>query len=643
MLFNKKTDSALKKSIKSLSFFVLEKSLKSDFFLLLLYDTTMLRTHNCWSLTAKNLWEKVLLSGWVNKTRNLGGMTFIDLRDRYGITQITFDPSLANFELPEIKSEYVLQVEGEVILRPNNMVNTDMITGEVEIKPTNIQVFSSCRELPFSVDHENPVGEDLRLEYRYLDLRRKTMKENAIARHKIYMETMHFFDQKDFLHLETPTFVKNTPEWSREYVVPARFEPGKFFVLPQSPQQFKQMLMVAGFDKYFQIARCYRDEDPRWDRQPEFTQVDFELSFVEQKDIMELIEEYFIHLTRKFYPNKKIKSEPFPVLTWQTAMDLYGIDKPELRVENFTFHEVTTWAKKSDFTVFQQAACVKALVLPKEMGRSEVEKKYESLAKSFWSKGMPWLCLSKEDGIKGSIAKFFDATAIEELKNLTGATEGTTIIFQADTWLKACEYLGKLRLEAIKQLDLLKGKEDELAFCFVVDMPLFEEGDDGELGATHHPFTNPTQADIPFVKELGTKLANGGKMTEEERAQLLEVKSDTYDIVLNGYELGGGSIRIHDAELQHAIFALLGLNEDQIQKRFWHLLKCFSYGVPPHGGCAFGLDRIVMLYQNMENIREVILFPKNQKYRDLMLNAPSDIDANLLTELGLSILPEEKN
>lgn len=363
------------------------------------------------------------------------------------------------------------------------------------------------------------------------------MKENALARHRIYMETMQFFDQRDFLHLETPTFVKNTPEGSREYVVPARFEPGKFFVLPQSPQQHKQMLMVAGFDKYFQIARCYRDEDPRGDRQPEFTQVDFELSFVEQQDIMDLIEEYFMHLSRKFYPNKKIKSEPFPVLTRETAMNLYGIDKPELRVENFEFKELTDRGKKSDFAVFQQAECIKALVLPKELGRSEVEKKFESYVKSLGSAGMPWLCLTQNEGVKGSVAKFFDENAIAELKKLTGATDGTTIIFQAGPWLKTCEYLGKLRLEAIKQLDLLKGKEEELAFCFVVDMPLFEEGDDRELGSTHHPFTKPTNADIPFVKMLGAKVAKGESLTPEEKKQLLSVKSDSYDIVLNGYEL----------------------------------------------------------------------------------------------------------
>ena len=601
----------------------------------------MYRTHTCWELTKAQLGSEVILAGWVNKTRNLGGMTFIDLRDRYGIMQITCDPSKMNFELPEIKSEYVLRVYGKVIARPESMINKEMVTGEVELEPTKIEVLASCKELPFSVDHENAVGEDMRLEYRYLDLRRKTMKDNTIMRHKLYMETMKFFDEKGFLHLETPTFIKNTPEGSREFVVPARFEPGKFFVLPQSPQQHKQMLMVAGFDKYYQMARCYRDEDPRGDRQPEFTQVDFELSFVEQQDILELMEEYCKLLAKKYYPNRPIKADPFPVLTWKEAMDTYGIDKPELRVENVKLLELTDWAKKSEFSLFQNSACIKGMIVPKEMGRSELEKKYESFIKNKGSKALPCLCFTKSEGIKGSIAKFFSESALEELKTLTGIQEGETIFFQADTWLNACNYMGMLRNEVIKELELTKGKEEELAFCFVVDMPLFEEGDDGELGATHHPFTTPTKADIPFVKELGKKLSEGGAMTEEERARLLEVKSDSYDMVLNGYELGGGSIRIHDSELQHAIFALLGLSEAQIQIRFGHLLKCFQYGVPPHGGCAFGFDRIVMLFQKMENIREVIIFPKNQKYRDLMLNAPSEIDHDLLHSLALEITKKE--
>ena len=602
----------------------------------------MLRTHTCWELNSTHLWQEVTLTGWVNKARNLWWMTFIDLRDRYGITQVTFDPSKAGFELPEIKAEYVLRIKWKVISRPADMINKDMATWEVEIEPSSIEVLSTCAELPFSVDHENAVWEDLRLEYRYLDLRRKTMKDNVIMRHKLFLETMNFFDQKGFLHLETPTFMKNTPEGSREFVVPARFEPGKFFVLPQSPQQHKQMLMVAGFDKYYQMARCYRDEDPRWDRQPEFTQVDFELSFVEQQDILDLVEEYFLHITKKYYPQKTIKEEPFPVLTWEESMNKYWIDKPELRVENMEFIELTDWAKKSDFSVFKEAKCVKAIVLPKAMWRSEVEKKFDAYIKSYGSKGLPWLALT-EEGVKWSIAKFFDENAIAELRKIANIEwNDKTILFQADEWERCCTLLWMLRLQAIKELDLLKGKEDELGFSFVVDMPLFEVGDDGSLGSTHHPFTKPKDEDIPFVKELGKKLSEGGKMTEEEREKLLQVKSDSYDITLNGYELGGGSIRIHDRELQHAIFAILWLTEEQIQVRFGHLLKCFKYGVPPHGGCAFWFDRIVMLYQNMENIREVIIFPKNQKYRDVMLSAPSEIDDDLLNSLGIAIVKKDE-
>ena len=601
----------------------------------------MLRTHTCWELNSSHLWETVTLTGWVNKARNLWGMTFIDLRDRYWITQVTFDPSKAWFELPEIKAEYVLRITWKVISRPENMINKDMATWEIEIEPTTIEVLSSCAELPFSIDHENAVWEDLRLEYRYLDLRRKTMKENVIMRHKLFLETMNFFDWKGFLHLETPTFMKNTPEGSREFVVPARFEPGKFFVLPQSPQQHKQMLMVAGFDKYYQMARCYRDEDPRWDRQPEFTQVDFELSFVEQQDILDLVEEYFLHITKKYYPQKTIKQEPFPVLTREESMNKYGIDKPELRVKNMEFVEFTDWAKATEFSLFKEANTVKAIVLPKALGRSEVEKKYECYIKSYWSKALPRLAFTQE-WVKGSIAKFCDEKAIEELKKIANITsDDVTILFQADEREKCCTLLWMLRLQAIKELNLLEGKENELGFSFVVDMPLFEVWDDGSLGSTHHPFTKPKDEDIPFVKELWKKLSEWGKMTEEERERLLKVKSDSYDITLNGYELWGWSIRIHDRELQHAIFAILWLNEEQIQVRFGHLLKCFKYGVPPHGGCAFGFDRIIMLYQNMENIREVIIFPKNQKYRDVMLNAPSEIDDDLLHSLWIDIMKEE--
>ncbi len=610
----------------------------------------MFRTHTCWELTSKNIWEEVILSWRVNKNRNLWWLNFIDLRDRYGITQITIDPDNTELKnnasdlewlLRDIKSEYVLKISWKVSPRPDNMVNKNMITWEIEIIPVNIEILSICKELPFPIDHGTPVWEDIRLEYRYLDLRREKMKDNVIMRHKLYIETMKFFNEKGFLHLETPTFIKNTPEGSREFVVPARFEPGKFFVLPQSPQQHKQMLMVAWFDKYYQMARCYRDEDPRGDRQPEFTQVDFELSFVEQQDILDLMEEYCKLLAKKYYSARPIKADPFPVLTWENAMNTYGIDKPELRVENVKLIELTDRAKKSEFWIFQEAECIKGIVVPKEMGRSEIEKKYEGFIKNKGSKALPWLCFTTTEGIKGSIAKFFSETDLQELKTLTGIKEWETIFFQADTWLNACNYLGMLRNELIKKLELTKGKEDELAFCFIVDMPLFEEGDDGELWSTHHPFTTPSKADIPFIKELGKKLSEGGKMSKEEKTHLLNIKSDTYDMILNGYELGGGSIRIHDSELQHAIFSLLGLSDQQIQVRFGHLLKCFEYWVPPHGGCAFGFDRIVMLFQKMENIREVIAFPKNQKYRDLMLNAPSEIDDDLLNSLWLEIIDKK--
>jgi len=567
-------------------------------------------------------------------------MTFIDLRDRYGITQVTVDPAKLNLTLPEIKSEYVLQITGEVIARPENMINKDMSTGDIEIYPSEVKVLSVCKDLPFSIDHENPVGEEIRLEHRYLDLRRQGLKNTIINRHKLYMETMKIFDEKEFLHLETPTFIKNTPEGSREFVVPARFEPGRFFVLPQSPQQHKQMLMVAGFDKYFQLARCYRDEDPRGDRQPEFTQVDFELSFVEQQDILDIIHDYFVHITNTLYPNKTIIAEPFPVLTRYDAMNLYGSDKPELRTEAMQFVELTDWAKTSEFGVFKSAETIKGIVVPKEMGRSEIEKNYEAYIKWYGSKWLSYLSFGV-DWVKWSIAKFFDEAKIAELKQLANIQEGDTIFFQADNRHNVVVRLWMLRNKFIADLKLLEGKENELSFAFVVDFPLFEIGDDGSLWATHHPFTKPKDEDIPFVKELGQKIAKWGKLSDEELQKLLSIKADCYDIIINGNEAGGGSIRIHDTALQSSIFSLLWLNEQQIQNRFWHLLKCFEYGVPPHGWCAFGFDRIVMIYQNVENIREVIIFPKNQKYRDLMLNAPSEIDEELLTDLWLKIIEKK--
>lgn len=606
----------------------------------------MFRTNTCGELTWKNIWQIVTISGRVNKNRNLWWLTFIDLRDRYGITQITIDPdnqelknNVSNIDdlLHEIKSEYVLKVTWKVSPRPDNMVNKNMITWEIEIIPSKIEILSKCKELPFPVDHESPVWEDIRLEYRYLDLRRESMKQNLIVRHQAFCETMKFFDKEWFLHIETPCFVKNTPEWSREFVVPARFEPGKFFVLPQSPQQQKQMLMVAWVDKYYQIARCFRDEDPRWDRQPEFTQIDFEMSFIEQKDVLDIMERLYKYLIDKIYPNRIDSSKPFLVETWDYLMDNFGSDKPELRTREFWFIELTDRAKSTDFSVFNQAKCVKAIKVNKTLSRAEADK-YDAYLKQYWSKWLARLA-NTEEWLKWSIAKFISDENLSKLWD--NLPKNTTLLFQAWTRDDVVKYLWMLRNQLISNFELLKWKEDELHCSFIVDFPLFELNNEWELVAVHHPFTKPKDEDIPFVKELWKKLSAWWTMTEEDKEKLLWIRADCYDMIINGCEAGWWSIRIHDEELQHAIFAILWLSESQIQDRFGHLLKCFEYWVPPHGGCAFGLDRLVMLLQKTENIREVIAFPKNQKYHDPLLNCPSSVDPKILSELWISVIAQE--
>lgn len=592
----------------------------------------MLRTHTCWELTAKHIGQEVLVMGRVNKIRNLGGMTFIDLRDRYGITQI-----LSNNNDQDIKSEYVVKVTAKVVARPDNMINKDMITGEIELHPSNIEIISTCAELPFSIDHENAVGEEIRLQYRYLDLRRESARKMLEMRSKLSTETLNFFVKKDFLNIETPSLIKNTPEGSREYIVPSRQEPGNFYVLPQSPQQLKQMLMVAGVDKYIQIARCFRDEDPRGDRQPEFTQVDFEMSFVEEKDILDITQEYFIHISEKLYPNKKIKRTPFPHITRKDAMSKYGSDKPELRTKDLHIIDVNSRAHNTEFGVFKNAESVQCIVAPEEYSRWIIEKELEPVIKENGGKWLAYLILN-EEWPRGGIAKFFTKEQIEQLKEITGAKTGETILFQASTRTETVELLWALRIKLLKKHNLLVWLEDELAFAFIVDFPLFELNDEWNLSAVHHAFTKPKDKYIPRIKELWVKLRAGEKITAEDKAKLLDIEADCYDIIVNGYELGGGSIRIHDRELQDAIFAILGITVQQTQERFGHLLKAFEYWVPPHGGCAFGFDRIVMIYQNMPNIREVIPFPKNQKMQDLMLHAPSAIDATLLDELQLKVI-----
>ena len=607
----------------------------------------MFRSHTCGELTWKNIWEIVTLSWRVNKNRNLWWLNFIDLRDRYWITQVTVNPDNQELKnnipdldnlLREIKSEYVVRVVWKVSPRPDDMVNKNMVTWEVEIIPTNIEILSTCKELPFPVDHDTAVWEDMRLEYRYLDLRKEKMRENLVVRHKIYTETLKFFDKEWFLHVETPCFVKNTPEWSREFVVPARFEPGKFFVLPQSPQQQKQMLMVAWIDKYIQIARCFRDEDPRWDRQPEFTQIDYEMSFIEQSDILDVTERFMKHLIDNICPSRNDTSKAFPMNTWDYLMDNYWSDKPELRTTDFWFHELTERAKSTDFSIFQQAKCVKAIQVKKALSRAEADK-YDTYLKQYGSKGLARLANTAE-WLKWSIAKFISEDAQKRLWDLLPMD--STLLFQAGTRDDVVKYLWMLRNQLIQHFESLKWKEDELNCSYIVDFPLFEISNEWELVSVHHPFTKPKDEYIPFVKELWKKISEWWTMTEEEKEKLLAVRADCYDLIINGCEAWWWSIRIHDRELQHAIFAILWLTEKQIQDRFGHLLKCFEYWVPPHGWLALGLDRMVMLFQKTDNIREVIAFPKNQKYRDLMIDAPSEVDPKILWELGISVIENKK-
>lgn len=599
----------------------------------------MYRTHTCGELTKASAGQEVTLAGWANRVRNLWGLTFIDLRDRYGITQITIDPQ-SNFtcewgKLEDIKSEFVLQIIGKVVARPDNMVNHDMTTWEIEINPTSVKILSSCAELPFTIDNENAVGEETRLEYRYLDLRRKSLRETMMARDALFCNTVSFFHNRNFAYFETPCFTKNTPEWSREFVVPARFDQGKFFVLPQSPQQYKQMLMVAWYDRYIQIARCFRDEDPRGDRQPEFTQVDFEMSFVQEPDVLAVMQEYFLEMTKQF-PNKKIKNQTFPVIKWKEAMDKYGSDKPDLRYEWMAFVDVSDWAHKVDFSLLNSAKCIKALVAPKQFSRGEIEKQLEPVIKENGGKWLLYLILDPE-WIKGSLSKYLTPELESELLSLTNAKQWETIFFQCWEWGDVVSLLWALRSKLLKELNLTAWLEDLLDFAFVVDAPMFEMWSDGQLWSTHHPFTKPKDEYIPYLIELADKMRNGYKMTDEDIAQLTSMESDSYDIVAMWYEIGWGSIRIHDQKLQHAIFTILGLEEKDIQFRFGHILKCFTFWVPPHGGCAFWLDRMVMIFTWKENIREVIAFPKNQKYRDPMFWSPSEIESSMLGELWLTI------
>lgn len=602
------------------------------------------RTHTCWEVNEKYLWKEVTLSWWVNTIRDHGWVIFIDLRDRYWITQIKADPetTAANIMniIKDIKDEYVIQVIWTVEKRPDWTQNKELFTWMIEVIPNTINILSVAKLPPFEVSNEHNVREEIRMEYRYIDLKRKSMQDNIVARHKVYTHAMKYFTDNWFLYIETPSLLKNTPEWAREFVVPSRHNPGKAYVLPQSPQQVKQIIMLSWFDKYFQITKCFRDEDLRWDRQPEFTQIDLEMSFVQQEDVIKINENFLMDMLKNIYPNKEILTTPFPRIDFTESMNKYWIDKPELRIDDLQLVDISDIAAKSELKVFWDVVkdwwCVKWLVVNKIFTRWEIDK-FTALLQEKWAKWLAYI-IWDEEWPKSPILKFFSEDLQKELFEKIWAKKGTTSFFQATDWLQATSFLWYLRTILIEKLELLKWKENQLAFAWIFDFPMFEIDEEWKINAMHHPFTKPKNEDIPLILQMADKINKWEKLSQDDIKQLLKIKADAYDIVCNWYELWWWSIRITDMQLQYAIFTILWLTKEQIQERFGHMLKAYEYWAPPHGWLAFWFDRIMMILQNQPNIREVIAFPKTQKWEDLMLNTPSQIEDKLLKELKLKII-----
>jgi aspartyl-tRNA synthetase len=582
----------------------------------------MKRTATCGELNKNNLAEKVTLNGWVHRHRDHGNIKFINLRDRYGITQVVIDsdasPELKN-RASELKFEYCISVQGEVRSRPDNMVNPAMQTGEIEVKAENIQILSSCTALPFMIDERTEAREDLRLQYRYLDLRSFSMQKNIRLRHEVALGVREYLTGRDFMEIETPTLIRSTPEGARDFLVPSRLHSGKFYALPQSPQLYKQLLMVSGFDKYFQIAHCFRDEDARGDRQIEHTQIDLEMSFVSKEDVFEVIEGMLQHVFRKTL-DKELKV-PFPRISHDQAMDRYGSDKPDLRFD-LEMKGLSSLLAQGDFQLFKDVVgtggVVKALVAPgcSNFSRKEISR-LEETAKIFKAKGLAWMKVT-EGGLEGGISRFYSNLS-EAIIRETGAAAGDLLLFVGDTWKTACTSLGAVRNELAAKLKLYD--EKDFNFAWIIDFPLFEWNEEEKhWEPAHHMFSMPQEQYLDTLEE------NPGR-----------VKGDLYDLVCNGVELASGSIRIHDPELQKRIFNIIGLSLEEAERRFGFLLEAFKYGAPPHGGIAPGLDRLVMLMAGESTIREVITFPKNTLGFSPMDDCPSSVGGDQLEELHLKI------
>ena len=588
------------------------------------------RTHRCGELSAANIGETVTIMGWVQKNRNKGGLDFVDVRDRSGIIQAVFEEGKTDSALLEkaakLRAEYVVAIVGKVERR-SGAVNTNISTGEIEIIPQELRVLSEAETPPFQVEENSKTKEEVRLKYRYLDLRRPDMQRNLLMRSRVATLTRQFLADEGFLEIETPVLVGSTPEGARDYLVPSRIHHGHFYALPQSPQLFKQLLMCSGCDRYFQLAKCFRDEDLRADRQPEFTQIDMELSFVDVDDVIDVNERLLEKLFREILGVEV--SLPIPRMTWQEAMDRYGSDKPDIRF-GMELRDVTEAVKDSEFAVFKGAiengGTVRGINAKGQGGmpRKKIDK-LVSFAKDFGAKGLAYIAIQEDGTVKSSFAKFMTE---EEMKALIDAMEGENgdlLLFAADKNKVVWDVLGNLRLELARQMDLLDKSEHK--FIWITEFPLLEWSEaENRYTAMHHPFTMPMEEDLQYID------SDPGR-----------VRAKAYDIVLNGNEIGGGSVRIFNPEIQSKMFEVLGFTPERAQEQFGFLLTAFKYGVPPHAGLAYGLDRLVMLMAKQDSIRDVIAFPKVKDASDLMTEAPTPVDQKQLDELGLAIVDEEED
>ncbi|MBW2222297.1 MAG: aspartate--tRNA ligase [Deltaproteobacteria bacterium] len=589
---------------------------------------TRKRSHYCGELHAEDVGKEVTLMGWVHSRRDHGGLIFIDLRDREGVTQIAFNPEInaaIHGKAHDLRSEYVIAVKGKVSKRPEGTINPDLKTGEIEVLAEELTILNESKTSPFEISSRQGISEDVRLKYRYLDLRRSGLQENLILRHRIVQTTRNYFNQKKFIEIETPFLTKSTPEGARDYLVPSRVNPGRFYALPQSPQLFKQILMISGYDRYYQIVKCFRDEDLRADRQPEFTQIDLELSFIQEDDIYEIIEGLLVAIF------KEVKNvslmHPFPRLTYQEALARYGLDKPDTRFE-MELKNLTSHFADSQFKVFSRAVAAGGIILGlnargcAEYSRKELDN-LTDLAKVYGAQGLAWIKVVS-DGVQSPIAKFFTETEIQQLTKTLNAQPGDLLLMVTDAKHKvAYTALGQLRIHIGHKMGLIE--QDRWCPLWITEFPLLEYNEEEKRYlAMHHPFTSPVEEDLVYLKENPEK-----------------VKARAYDLVLNGNEIGGGSIRIHRKDVQQAMFGALKIGEDEAKSKFGFLLDALEYGAPPHGGIALGLDRLVMLICGIESIRDTIAFPKTQKATCLMTDAPSQVSERQLKELSLkTVIPK---